>query len=343
MINWVINNEIGFVKVLEDYGRFLENDYRMIIEHLAVPNIFEEYTEKTGRRFVLVGGNDAPWALAKSVYLCLKLAGPESVIVRTHHLDEAFMVQNVFDYHANGVRNKIFITNHDENIEHEWRDEIDKATDIMVFGDKSTMEAFRDYERVDRRVWERGNKFSFGIVREEHLTPTNINQICFDFFSFYGEGSLAPKLYFVIGKVRKKHAKQFSENMIALYSMFIKEYRDKLPFTRRSELVSQTIDSNYVGKYVRLDNLTSDDVFANLYGDVRLIQVDDLYDVEQFIEEWQDNINTVAINMDDDEETNVLLEDKMIIRVCHIGNMQFPEFFDQYDNVDDFNVYVDEE
>ena len=344
MSEWIINPELGFVETLAQYGRFLESDYRMIIEHLSVPPVFEEYTEKTNRKFVIVGGNDTPWILPKSVYLCLKLAGPESVIVRTPHLDENFMVQNVFDYHAKNVRTRVFAHGFDElQLDEEWVKEVENATDIIVFGDQKAMEAYREYETVDRRVWEHGTKFSFGIIREEHLTPININNVCFDFFSFYGEGSLSPKFYFVLGKLRRKAVNSFNQNMAALYSPIIQEYRSKLPFTRKSELVQKVITSNYADHYVRYDNIRSNEIFDNLYGDVKLVPVEDLDEIEDFIREWSNQINTVAINMDDDTLTLDMLEDMMVMRICKIGDMQFPDFFEQYDSVDDFNIYVDEE
>ena len=193
---WIINPEVDMVSTLTQYGRFLENDYRMIIEHLDVPRSFEEYAEKTQRRFVIIGGNDAPWSLPKTVFLCLKLAGPESIVVKSPNLDEVFMVQNVFEHHAENVRNKVFAAGIDDlELDDEWLEELNNATDIIVFGNEMVMKAYREYETVDRHVWEHGQKFSFGIIREEHLTPTNINSICFDFFSFYGEGSKSIRLF----------------------------------------------------------------------------------------------------------------------------------------------------
>jgi len=343
-MTWVINPELDTVSILEQYGRFLENDYRMIIEHLEVPKDFEEYVEKTERKFVIIGSRDTPWMLAKSVFLCLKLAGPISVVVKTPNVDESFMVQNVFDYHAGDVRTKLY-TDIDNcmQLDQEWLEEIENATDIIVFGNKNTMETYRDYESVDRRVWEHGYKFSFGIIREEHLTPTIINQICFDFFSFYGEGTLAPKFYFVIGKIKKKHAKQFSQNMAALYEGFIDGYREKINFSQRSELINGMLSSIYISKSVRLDSLNSESIFDNLYGDVKLVEVRDYDEITDFISEWHDNISTIAINSDDDVESLYLLEDMMVMRICEVGYMQFPDFFDQFDSVDDFNIYTDEE
>ena len=68
----IINPSVDMVSVLAQYGRFLENDYRMVIEHLIVPKSFEEYTENTGRKFLIVGSKETPGLIAKSVYLCLK-------------------------------------------------------------------------------------------------------------------------------------------------------------------------------------------------------------------------------------------------------------------------------
>lgn len=341
MINdWIINPSVDMVSVLAQYGRFLETDYRMVIESLGVPSTFEEYKENTGRRFLIVGSEETPGLIAKSVYLCLKLAGPDNISVKVPTLDESFLIQNVFEHHAGDVKHRIFVAHGDElKLSSEWRDEIEKSTDIIVFGSQNSMEAFREYETVDRRVWEHGFKFSFGLIKAEQLTPSSINKICFDFFTYYGEGCLAPKFYFIVGNLSRKIIKQISANMITLYGDFIEEYRSKLPITRKSDLVNQTLGSLYAAKYVRIENLKSKELFDNLYGDIRLVVVDDVDDVEDFIEKWADNISSVAINIDDDPEYLDLLEDNMIIRICNIGDMQFPEFFEQYDSVDDFIIY----
>ena len=341
---WIINPSIDMVDVLSQYGRFLPNDYRMVIEHLFIPNSFEEYKEKTGRKFLIVGSKETPGLIAKSVFLCIMLSGPDSIVVKVPNLDESFLVQNVLDNYASNIRTRMFVAHNDElKLSTEWRDEIENSTDIIVFGSQNAMEAFREHETVDRRVWEHGFKFSFGLIRSEQLTPSIINRICFDFFSFYGEGSLAPKFYFILGKLTKKQIKEFSAAMITFYGEFIESYRDKLPLTRKSELVQKIINSNYLARYVRVENLNSKDLFDTLYGDIRLIVVEDIEIVSDFIDDWADNISTIAINVDDDPYSLDFLEDKMIIRICEVGNMQFPEFFEQYDSVDDFNIYADEE
>jgi len=338
---WIINPSVDMPEVMQQYGRFLEDDYRMAIESMRVPDSFDEYSEKTGRRFIIIGGKERPGLIAKSVFLCLKLSGPESVAVYVNTLDELFLVQNVFDYYGENVEKKIFATHHDMlNLSPEWRNYIDAATDIVVYGDERDMEVWREYETVERHVWEHNYTFSFGIINAENLPRTLINEVCFDFFCYYGEGRLAPKFYFVIGEYSKALIEKFAMNMSFNYSNLINDYRSKLPFTRKSDLTVGVLSNPYSAKFIRVDHLKSDTIFDTLYGDVRLIFVNDLDEIETFIEKWKDHIGTVAINWDDDEDVLDLLEEYMVPRICHVGDMQFPDFFEQYDAVDDFNIYV---
>lgn len=340
---WVINPAIDMVSVMAQYGRFLEDDYRMVIESLYIPETFIPIEEKSGRKFVIVGGKENPILLARTIFLCIKLAQPDSIAVKTDQLDESFIAQNILDNHGHNIKHSLFTAHHDNlKLDDLWLKEIEDATDIVVFGDEPTMSAFRDYETVDRRVWEYGEKFSFGVVKAEAITQRVINEICFDFFSFYGVGRLAPKFYFVIGKITKKIAKQFSDTMIVMHRFMIEQYRAKLPLTQKSELVQLQINSNYVNYYVRVEKNNSKKMFDSLYGDVRLVPVNDVDDVKDFIEKWSDNISSVAVNIDDDWEILDMLEDMQVNRICAYGDMQFPDFFEQYDSVDDYIIYPEE-
>jgi hypothetical protein len=340
---WIINPEVDMVAVLAEYGRFLENDYRMMIEHLYIPKVFEEYTEKSGRKFVIVGARSVPTATAKSVFLCLKLAGPESIIVKAPTLDEAYLIQNVFDYYGEGVYTKVFIEPSEELVLNpEWRTGLEEATDIVVFGGQETIDSFAHYDHEQRRVWEHGPKLSFGIIRAEDLTPSNIANMCFDFFSFYGEGCLSPKFYIIVGDINSKQQyKEINDCMLAEFSTAIDEFRSKLPLTQKSALVQQMISLNKPYKYIQVEELNSDNIFTTLYGDARFCRVDDLDQVSDFINKWRDNISTVAV-LDEDLELLDLLEDEMVTRICPIGSMQFPSFFEQFDTTDDFDIYVGE-
>jgi len=337
---WVVNPEVDLVSTLAEYGRFLENDYRMAIEHLWIPRDFEEYTEKSGRKFVIVGAKSVPTATAKSVFLCLKLAGPESLVVKAPTIDEYFLILNVIDYYGEGVDCKVYNNSSDElRLNHEWIDALNSATDIVVFGGQETVDAFTELETENKNVHIHGPKFSFGVIRAEDLTPTNINEICFDFFSFYGEGCLSPKFYVIVGKPTKKQWAMINDTMVLNFGAPIEEFRDKLPLTRKSELVQQFITADFIGKYVRKEKLNSPEVFTNLYGDARFCVVDYLEDVQDFIEKWRSQISTVAA-LEEDFAILDILEDNMVTRICPIGEMQFPGFFEPFDTTDDFDIYV---
>ena len=128
--------------------------------------------------------------------------------------------------------------------------------------------------------------------------------------------------------------------MLAIYKLFIEQYRNKLPLTRKSNYTQQYIESNYVSDYVRVGNIGDKDLFDSLYGDVRLIQVDSLDEINAFIVKYRDSISTVAANVHDDWDSLDMLDNHMFPRICQIGDMQFPDFFEQYDALDDFNIYV---
>jgi len=68
---WIINPSVDMPEVMQQYGRFLEDDYRMAIESMRVPDSFDEYSEKTGRRFIIIGGKERPGLIAKSVFPAL--------------------------------------------------------------------------------------------------------------------------------------------------------------------------------------------------------------------------------------------------------------------------------
>ena len=97
---WIINPSLDMPDVLAQYGRFLSADYRMAIESMVIPDIFEDDRTPTGRRFVIIGGKDNPILFPKSVFLCAALAGAKSIDVRSPQLDETFLAQNVLEHHA---------------------------------------------------------------------------------------------------------------------------------------------------------------------------------------------------------------------------------------------------
>jgi hypothetical protein len=330
-------------EVLEQYGRFLAPDYRVLFESLEIPSIFEEDLTPSGRRFVIIGGDDNPALLAKNVFLCAKLSGAESVDIRSHYMDELFLAQNVLENHADGIRHKVHMPLFEGiHLNQGWYDAIEQATDIIVYGSDHTISMYREYENVDRAVWEYPERFSLGVIRSDSIDYGMAAEMCFDFVCYYGHGRLAPKFYFVVGPITKKVINTISECIYALFRDAIEEYRNKLPLTRKSDFTQKYMNAHYASYYLRIGKLTDKDLFDSLYGDIKLVQVNDIDEVEQFIVKYRDKISTVAVDYDD-EETFETICDLAVPRLCGVGEMQFPDFFEQYDIVDDFEIYVKNE
>jgi len=338
---WIINPDAHLVQNCADVGRFLEDDYRLAIKANPVPMEFEENLEPSGRRFVIIGARSVPAATAKSVFLCLRLAGAESVVVKTASEDEGFLVKNVLDnWTPEGVETEIFSMGSDKLRDlPEWNRRIEEATDLVVFGGEDTAKAFVEFENRNRNVYIHGPKFSFGVVHTKDLTMGNLGDICYDFATFYGEGCLSPKFVVLVGTLDKKWLEEAARIMLAEYKNKIDEFRSKLPLARKSDLVQEIVSANMPYKYIRLESpYVPESIMSTLYGDVRFVNVRDLAELKPLVEKWRPNISSVAC-LEDDEPTIQLLKSKDVTRICSFGEMQFPGFYEQFDPVDDFDIY----
>jgi len=200
---WIVNPGPDLVSNCADVGRFLEEDYRTAIKNNSIPMGFEENFEPSGRKFVIIGAKSVPIATAKSVFLCLRLAGAESIVVKTASEDEGFLVQNVFDHWTPmGTEVELFSMGSDKLRDlPEWNRRIDEATDLVVFGGDDTAKAFVEFENRKRNVYIHGPKFSFQIIHTRDLTMSRLADICFDFATFYGEGCLSPRFCVLVGEL----------------------------------------------------------------------------------------------------------------------------------------------
>ena len=338
---WIINPGPDLVNNCAAVGRFLESDYRTAIKNNAIPMGFEENFEPSGRRFVIIGARSVPIATAKSVFLCLRLAGAESVVVKTATEDEGFLVKNVFQHWTPiGTDTELFSMGSDQLRDFpEWNKRIEDATDLVVFGDDDTAKTFVEFENRKRNVYVHGPKFSFGIIHVKDLTMSRLADICFDFATFYGEGCLSPRFVVLVGNYDPNWLYEASLIMQAEYGQQIEEFRNKLPLLRKSNLVQELVSSNMVHKFVRLESLRETKIITGeLYGDARFVNVKTLADLKPFLEHWRSRISSVAC-LEDDEPVRELLKAKDIVRTCSFGEMQFPHFYEQFDPVDDFDIY----
>jgi len=338
---WIINPGPDLVQNCADVGRFLEDDYRLAIKNNSIPMGFEESFEPSGRKFVIIGARSVPIATAKSVFLCLRLAGPESVVIKTATEDEGFLVQNVLDHWTpEGVETELFSIGSDKLRDlPEWNKRIQEATDLVVFGGEDTVKAFVEFENRKRNVYIHGPKFSFGVIHTKDLTMSKLGDICFDFATFYGEGCLSPRFVVLVGKLDTNWLQEASAIMQVEYSDQISEFRNKLPMAKKSRLVQELVSANVVYKHIRLENINDPNIITGeLFGDVRFVNVNTLSELKPLLAHWRSKISSVAC-LEDDESTRQILKDKDVTRICSFGEMQFPHFYEQFDPVDDFDIY----
>ena len=338
---WIVNPGPDLVSNCADVGRFLEEDYRTAIKNNSIPMGFEENFEPSDRRFVIIGAKSVPIATAKSVFLCLRLAGAQSIVVKTASEDEGFLVQNVFDHWTPiGTEVELFSMGSDKLRDlPEWNRRIDEATDLVVFGGDDTAKAFVEFENRKRNVYIHGPKFSFQIIHTRDLTMSRLADICFDFATFYGEGCLSPRFCVLVGELDPNWLYEASLIMQAEHGRQIEEFQRKLPLAKKSMLVQEIVNSNTVHKFIRLERLdNSKTITGELYGDARFVSVKNISELKPFLEHWRSKISSVAC-LEDDQPTQELLKSKDIVRICSFGEMQFPHFYEQFDPVDDFDIY----
>jgi len=338
---WIVNPGANLVSECAKVGRFLEYDYRLSIKNAEVPSSFEENLLPTGRRFVIIGARSVPMATAKSVFLCLRLAGAESVVVKTATEDEGLLVKNVLDnWTPDGVKTKIFSVGSDKLGDYpEWVESLENATDIVVFGGEDTAKSFEELDSKDRHVYIHGPKFSFSIVDAKTLTMVDLMDICSDFANFYGEGCLSPKFCVIVGDIGANWYHEASIIMRAEYGDRIEGFRSKMTLAKKSQLVQEMTSSNIIEKFVRLETLENDEkLLSSLYGDIRFINIKSLKELWPFMDKWKNRISSVSSS--DNEEAINLLQKFGVVRVCNFGEMQFPEFDEQFDSVDDFDIYM---
>jgi hypothetical protein len=338
---WIVNPGPDLVQNCADVGRFLESDYRLAIKNNSIPMGFEENFEPSGRKFVIIGAKSVPIATAKSVFLCLRLAGAESVVVKTASEDEGFMVQNVLDHWTpETTKTELFSIGSDKLRDlPEWNNRIEEATDLVVFGGEDTAKAFVEFENRKRNVYIHGPKFSFQVIHIKDLTMSRLADICFDFAAYYGEGCLSPKFCVLVGTLDPNWLYEASLIMQAEYGNQIEEFRNKLPLLRKSNLVQEMVSSNIVHKFVRLESISNTaNIMGELFGDSRFVGIKSIADLKPFVNHWRNKISSVAC-LENDETTIQLLKANDVVRICSFGEMQFPHFYEQFDPVDDFDIY----
>jgi hypothetical protein len=342
--NYIIDPSSSIAELCSESGRFLEDDYYMAMSHHELPNNYIDRInklEKSDRRIVIVGSKETPMTVTKNAFMALTLAKPEKLTIKAFGEDESILLNEMFqqnkkyhdcDYSVYQSKREEFASNG------AWLRDIESATDVVVFGGLDTISFFNMESRTEQNIYLHKPKFSLGIVTKECLeNEDNLLGLAGDFISFFGEGKLAPKFYITLGKLSDDQLIYIADCMKSEEDL-LKEFRAKLPFSKKSLMINEKMFGNFIFPHVRNATFDSKDLMTPLFGDVRLIEAQHEGQIEDFISEFSENISSIAI---DEEMLGDMVAgwDFDIPRYCDIGSMHFPYFYEPVDEVDDLDIY----
>ncbi len=338
---YYINGSNNFSIILNQFGGFLESDYERLINNSIISPHFIPHNHNSHRKIVIVGSDGTPLLVAKSVFLALQLSGADTIDIKPSSLDEALIIENVIkNNNIYKIKTSVHVgTDQEVELSSTWRDIIDNATDIIVFGDFETVEYYKTLETEHRRIYLHEDKMSFGVVNSKLLTDKVIDNICFDFFNFYGTGSLSPKFYIFINELDIDKLRAIGDTYNLLYGEQIEEFRSKLNFAQQANL-AKFMSNGKISRYLNV--LNSIDYFQidNLYGDMKILMVKTIDDANKLISVVKDSISTIAVDPTDQELVS-MVEFNMPSRICDIGLMHSLDFWDSVDDQSDFDIYND--
>ena len=334
-----INNDNNFSSILNQFGGFLETDYERLISSSVIPPYFTPHNHKTKRKIVIVGSDGTPLTVAKSVFLALQLSGADAIDIKPSSLDEALIIENIIKNHNKyDIKTSVHVgTDQEVELSASWRNIIDEATDIIVYGDYETVEYYKTLNNEHRRVYIHEDKLSFGVVNGTSITNKLIDNICFDFFNFYGFGSLSPKFYIFIGEPDIDILTKISDTYSSVYGEQIEEFRSKLNFVQQSNLI-RFITKEKVSRYLHIIRDLNGFQINNLYGDMRIYIAEDIKDANKLIDMLRNDISTIAVDPLDQEIVS-MVEFNMPNRICDIGSMHSLDFWDSVDEQSDFDIF----
>jgi hypothetical protein len=341
MDEYYINNNNNFSSILDQFGEFLESDYERLISSSIIPPYFTPQNHNSHRKIAIVGSDGTPLTVSKSVFLALQLSGADSIDIKPSSLDEALIIENIIkNNNIYKIKTGVHVgTDPEVELSSSWMDIINNATDIIVFGDFKTVEYYKTLATEHRRIYIHEDKVSFGVVNSDSITDTLIDNICFDFFNFYGFSSLSPKFYIFIGEPDPKLLTKINDIYSLIYSEQIEEFRAKLNFVHQSNLV-RFITKEKTHRYLHIIRDINHFQINNLYGDIRLLIVSSIEGANQLIGMLRNDISTIAIDPCDEEIVS-MVEFNMPSRICNIGSMHSLDFWDSVDDQSDFDIFND--
>lgn len=325
-------------------GLFLEDDYYMAMSHNEISENYWKRIgniEKTNRKIAIVGAYETPMTITKSAFLALTLAKPEKLTIKVSGKDESMLLKQM--YEQNKQHHECEFAVYQSKTEElassvAWLRDVEEATDVTVFGGLDTLSFFNMKSEDNQNVYLHKPKFSFGIASRECLDDEeNLMGLVGDFLSYFGEGTLAPKFYVTLGKLSNDQM-NFITDCIMKEEDLIKEFRAKLPLSKKTLLLHDKTVNNFISPHVKKSTFENIEFLSPLFGDIRLIEARHESDIENFVNEYNKVISSIAL----EEETMGDLAAGMEIdipRYCDIGSLQFPHFYEPYDEIDELDIF----
>jgi hypothetical protein len=338
---YYINNDNNLSSILSQFGTFLETDYERLISNSLVPSKFKSRNPNSKRKIVIIGSDGTPALVAKSVFLALQLSGASTIDIKPSSLDEALIIENIIkNNNKYNIDTSVHVgTDPEVELSAGWRNILDNATDIIVYGDYQTVEYYKTLKNEYRQVYIHEDKVSFGIVRSDSLTDALIDNICFDFFNFYGFGSLAPKFYIFIGELDKKVISNISKVYSSVYGEQIEEFQSNLNFVKKTNLI-KFITNEKVSRYINITKGINNFQIHNLFGDIKIYIAKTVDEANTLIDMLKNDVSTIAVDPSDKELAS-MVEFNMPPRMCDIGSMHSLHFWDSVDEQSDFDIFND--
>ena len=273
--------------------------------------------------------------------MALQLSGADTIDIKPSSLDEALIIENIIKNHNTyEIKTSVHIgTDQEVELSSSWRNTIDNATDIIVFGNYETIEYYKTLATKHRRIHTHEDKLSFGVVNSNSITDTLIDNICFDFFNFYGLGSLSPKFYIFIGEPNQEILTKISDIYSSVYGEQIEEFRSKLNFVQQANLI-RFITKEKISRYLHVIKGVNSFQINNLYGDIRIYIAKSINDANELISMLRNDTSTIAVDPCDQEVVS-MVEFNMPSRICNIGSMHSLDFWDSVDEQSDFDIFND--
>ena len=339
--SFYISNDNNLTSILSQFGTFLESDYERLISNSIIPNNFKSRNPKSKRKIVIVGSDDTPITVSKNVFLALQLSGADTIDIKPSSLDEALILENIIkNNNIYDIETSVHVgTDPEVELSSSWRNIIDNATDLVVFGDYQTVEYYKTLATEYRSIYTHEDKVSFGIVNSDSITDTLIDNICFDFFNFYGFGSLSPKFYIFVGELDKEVLNKISKVYSLVYGEQIEEFQSKLNFVQKTNL-TKFITTERVSRYVHVIRGINNFQINNLFGDIKIYVAQNMKEANELISMLKNDISTISVDPCDTDIVS-MVEFNMPPRLCDIGSMHSLNFWDSVDEQSDFDIFND--